>query len=211
MRTLILALAAGAALTVAAEPLDAQGRSGEARARAEARQDARQDSRQGNERLDERDRWDDRTRRDERTRRDDRARQDGRARGGQQARGNGPPFCRNNQGHPVHGRQWCRDKGWTAGGVWGRGGWGDVILRQPRRDRGVYDNRGLGDVLGDIVLGRVDGHARSGGYSGPLTGYWLVGEHGRELQVDAGGIPIARFLDVGADGRVGTVLLRQGR
>lgn len=24
-------------------------------------------------------------------------------------KGNGPPFCRNGQGHPVHGMDWCRD------------------------------------------------------------------------------------------------------
>src|SRR6186713_1357227 len=28
-------------------------------------------------------------------------------------RGNGPPFCRNGQGHPVHGQEWCERKGWT--------------------------------------------------------------------------------------------------
>ncbi len=26
--------------------------------------------------------------------------------------GNGPAFCRNGQGHPVHGWEWCRQKGW---------------------------------------------------------------------------------------------------
>ena len=25
---------------------------------------------------------------------------------------NGPPFCRNGQGHPVHGRRWCEEKGY---------------------------------------------------------------------------------------------------
>lgn len=30
----------------------------------------------------------------------------------------GPPFCRNGQGHPVHGVQWCYDRGFTTtGGV----------------------------------------------------------------------------------------------
>ncbi len=28
--------------------------------------------------------------------------------------GNGPAFCRSGEGHPVHGRQWCRDKGWDV-------------------------------------------------------------------------------------------------
>ena len=29
--------------------------------------------------------------------------------------GGGPAFCRSGEGHPVHGRQWCRDKGWDVG------------------------------------------------------------------------------------------------
>jgi hypothetical protein len=31
--------------------------------------------------------------------------------------GNGPAFCRSGEGHPVHGRQWCRDKGWDVSGT----------------------------------------------------------------------------------------------
>jgi hypothetical protein len=31
---------------------------------------------------------------------------------GKAVRDQGPPFCRNGQGHPVHGRQWCVDKGY---------------------------------------------------------------------------------------------------
>lgn len=27
----------------------------------------------------------------------------------------GPSFCRSGAGHPVHGRQWCLDKGWGVG------------------------------------------------------------------------------------------------
>jgi hypothetical protein len=30
-------------------------------------------------------------------------------------RGNAPAFCRSGEGHPVHGRQWCRDKGFGLG------------------------------------------------------------------------------------------------
>ena len=33
--------------------------------------------------------------------------------------GQGPAFCRSGAGHPVHGRQWCRDKGWdTTSSIW---------------------------------------------------------------------------------------------
>src|SRR5688572_11048441 len=30
------------------------------------------------------------------------------------ANGNGPSFCRSGAGHPVFGREWCRDKGWDV-------------------------------------------------------------------------------------------------
>jgi len=38
---------------------------------------------------------------------------------GKAAKGNGkgPAFCRSGEGHPVHGRQWCRDKGWDVSGT----------------------------------------------------------------------------------------------
>ncbi len=32
-----------------------------------------------------------------------------------QKNGNGPAFCRNGQGHPVHGLEWCRQRGWDNG------------------------------------------------------------------------------------------------
>lgn len=34
--------------------------------------------------------------------------------------GKGPPFCRNGQGHPVHGRRWCEEKGFGLGSDVGR-------------------------------------------------------------------------------------------
>lgn len=30
------------------------------------------------------------------------------------ANGNGPSFCRSGAGHPVFGREWCREKGWDV-------------------------------------------------------------------------------------------------
>ena len=44
--------------------------------------------------------------------------------------GGGPAFCRSGQGHPVHGWQWCRDKGWDSGTRSIR----DVGNRRDRRD-----------------------------------------------------------------------------
>jgi hypothetical protein len=70
--------------------------------------------------------------------------------------GNGPEFCRNGRGHPVYGRQWCRDKGWGLGDgrvvrsdddvIWG----GD---RYPDRDGRA--SGGVLDRIGDIMRGRT--------------------------------------------------------
>lgn len=30
------------------------------------------------------------------------------------AKGGGPAFCRSGAGHPVFGREWCRQRGWDA-------------------------------------------------------------------------------------------------
>lgn len=45
--------------------------------------------------------------------------------------GKGPAFCRNGEGHPVHGRQWCRDKGFGLGGDY----------YDARRDQRRYESR----------------------------------------------------------------------
>lgn len=64
---------------------------------------------------------------------------------GKAARGGGPPFCRNGSGHPVHGRQWCLEKGWGLGNDRGLWDLGREDRRIPRRrnDRSILD-----DVLG---------------------------------------------------------------
>lgn len=48
----------------------------------------------------------------------------------------GPPFCRNGEGHPVHGMEWCRDRGFGGYSV------GDIIFGSDRdgRDRGRYSS-----------------------------------------------------------------------
>ena len=51
-------------------------------------------------------------------------------------RDNGPAFCRTGAGHPVHGRQWCRDKGYGLGN--------ERADRRERDDR--YDPRYPGRV-----------------------------------------------------------------
>jgi hypothetical protein len=63
------------------------------------------------------------------------------------ANGGGPAFCRSGAGHPVHGWQWCRDKGWDSSNrsIWqtrDRRDDGRVIVLDPRdRDRDRDDDR----------------------------------------------------------------------
>jgi hypothetical protein len=128
--------------------------------------------------------------------------------------GNGPPFCENGQGHPVHGRQWCRDKGWPLGGngpIWrDRRSDDDVIFRIPRGDqnRSVAGSI-LDDILGRNVYNQLDGHRQTANLAGALTGYWL--DYGRNLQVRSGGVPLAEFRDVDGDGRVDAVRFNDRR
>lgn len=145
--------------------------------------------------------------------RDDRGR--GKARGkGKAARG-GPPFCQNGQGHPVHGRQWCRDKGFGMGGGvfdtrWDNRGWDDVILRAPRgadRRSGALDRGGLIDVLGDVVFGRLTAEGSRLGATAPLSGRWVQANGASILQVRSGSRPVAELTDLNGNGRVDAVLV----
>lgn len=226
MRAVLFAIAAGAALAI---PADAMAQAGRASGRADARVEQRGDrgsARSGSARGRTDDRRDDRYDRDRYERRDrDRDRYDDRY---DDRRGNGPPFCRNGQGHPVHGRQWCRDKGWDNDrrwddrrrddrrwddrrydDRWDRVDWGRVIFRDRDRQRrnDSFGSSVLRDVLGNVVFGRLDNHSRRLGQSSRLDGRWLPYSNGYMLQVRSGGIPIARLIDANRDGRAETVLL----
>lgn len=48
--------------------------------------------------------------------------------------GNGPAFCRSGAGHPVHGWEWCRAKGWDRADR-DRGWWEREDDRRDDRDR----------------------------------------------------------------------------
>lgn len=219
MRTMIWMTALTTMLVAAGvESADAQGRSDRARERD---RDSRVE-----ERDRDRDDRDDRDRDWERDRQRDRDRDGGifdrdrdrdRDRGvlgrrGDRRQGNGPPFCRNGRGHPVHGWQWCREKGWDRQGsrgiLWERRGWEDVIFRAPTdRRRGVLDQRGLIDVLGDVVMGRLDDRRRYMGEQGSLRGEWRGRGSTSVLDVLVGGVPLARLVDTNADGRVDSVFV----
>jgi hypothetical protein len=146
-----------------------------------------------NDRRDDRyDPWDGRDRRDDRY--DDRYDR------------RGPAFCRSGEGHPVKGRQWCRDKGFGLGRERSRDVWGDIIYRDRRYDDRRLDRSTLGDILGSVVLGRFDSYGRNYYGSGSLNGRWLDSRTS-VLQLYMGSTPIARLIDTNRDGRVDSVSL----
>ncbi|HEX6939790.1 MAG TPA: hypothetical protein VF158_10290 [Longimicrobiales bacterium] len=123
-------------------------------------------------------------------------------------RAGGPKFCRNGEGHPVHGRRWCVEKGFGLGSGWRRVGWGDIVFGTVGRPGGSFGRGTLIDILGDVVFGRlVDAGGRAGG--GALEGRWLrAGRHGgHALQVRVGARPLAELTDLDGDRRVDAVLL----
>jgi hypothetical protein len=128
-------------------------------------------------------------------------------------KGNGPAFCRNGEGHPVHGREWCRRKGYNVGyGVYDRVDWGDVVLRRGRYDTRRDMSRGtLEDILGSVVLGRFERQRSRLGYSQPLYGRWVDSDAGSTLRLLSGSQPIAQIIDRNRDGRADLVLLYNGR
>lgn len=118
----------------------------------------------------------------------------------------GPAFCRSGEGHPVHGRQWCRAKGFGLGRDRSSDVWGDIIYRDRR-----YDNRQMGrstleNILGSVILGRFDSYGRSHVGSGSMNGRWLDSS-ASVLQLYMGSTPIARLIDTNRDGRVDSVSL----
>lgn len=126
--------------------------------------------------------------------------------GDQSPRANAPAFCRSGAGHPVHGREWCIEKGFglgsRSGTIWSRGGIGDIIFRNP--DTRTRLNRGgLLGVLGDVVLGRLALQSVALGYDQPLTGYWVAEPEGpRILRVRSGDYEVAEFYDRDRNDRV---------
>lgn len=200
-------LALGASLAIGAATADnAAAQSGRDRAEATKRGGTvrRGDVVVGTSRRDNDRRWEDR-RDSDRDSDSDRRYSNGKK--------NGPKFCRNGQGHPVHGREWCRQKGYDTGyGVYDRVSWEDVILRRPRYDTRRELSRGtLQDILGSVVLGRFDRQRSRLGYNQPLYGRWVDSDAGSVLRLLSGSQPIAQIIDRNRDGRADVVLLYNGR
>ena|SRR5688572_16124879 len=116
-------------------------------------------------------------------------------------RGNGPPFCRNGEGHPVHGMEWCRRKGWT------QAGWQNVIFRNPLPSNRRLEQPTVRDILGSVILGRLTDYSRRLGANGPIDGRALQVGDASVLQLRAGGVPLAELTDWDRDGKVDLVLL----
>jgi hypothetical protein len=130
---------------------------------------------------------------------------------GRDNRGNGPPFCRNGQGHPVHGREWCRQKGWENASL-RNVDWRDVILRRPRYDtRNDLGRNILLDILGRSVYNRFDSQRSRLGLNSGLVGRWQDTSSGSMLNLYSSGIQVGQVLDRNRDGRADLVLLNYGR
>ena len=118
----------------------------------------------------------------------------------------GPAFCRSGEGHPVHGRRWCRDKGFGLGRERSRDIWGDIVYRDRRYDNRRMNRSTLENILGSVVLGRFDTYGRSYYGNQSLNGRWLD-NRASVLQLYMGSVPIARLIDTNRDGRVDNVSL----
>ena len=200
-------LALGASLIMGAASAD-EVSAQTARDRAEAARRGTEAQRRGDVVVRERDRDRDDDDDDRRDRDWDRSKKQ------KNRKGNGPKFCQNGEGHPVHGMAWCRQKGYDTGyGVFSRVDWGDVVLRRPRdvaRQRDL--SRGtLQDILGGVVLGRFDRQRSRLGFSQPLYGRWVDSDAGAVLRLLSGSQPIAQIIDRNRDGRADVVLLYNGR
>ena len=84
----------------------------------------------------------------------------GRGRGNGRGNANGPEFCRNGQGHPVYGWQWCADRGWDRAGILNNRRNQDNRRdgQYGNQDPGVYRNGQRGNVAFD--RGYTDGYEK---------------------------------------------------
>lgn len=132
----------------------------------------------------------------------------------------GPPFCRNGRGHPVHGMQWCREKGFGDGRYdtrrdrrddrWERRSIEDIIFGTPR-DRDRRSRTVSGSIL-DQILGRRVYSDLASVAAGDLTGRWVYPDgNARVLQLRDTRGPLAELSDFDGDGRVDLVLVNRDR
>jgi hypothetical protein len=143
-------------------------------------------------------------------------------------RGSGPPFCRNGNGHPVHGWSWCVEKGFAAP---------HRPYYRPQRDRrrapryrwrhqrgtsisfrisyermaswnGVLTRADLQVIFDRSTLRRLYDRRDRLGIRAPIEGRWVRPRNapsGRILQLRAGRTPLAELADWDGDRRVEAV------
>jgi hypothetical protein len=74
--------------------------------------------------------------------------------------GNGPAFCRSGAGHPVHGWEWCRDRGWDRAN-----GRAVRVAAQRRDDDWRNDRRRSDDRISRTATRRVNNIGFDNGYN----------------------------------------------
>jgi hypothetical protein len=142
----------------------------------------------------------------------------------------GPEFCRNGQGHPRFGREWCIDHGFPLGNQWSqtyqqqqaaraqaerqraweqRNDWNDVTMTSPRQQSiARVGSTQLAQIVGANGLRRLQQQAQSLGMTRPLLGSWMRDTNGHAvLLVTSGGSQIAQIVDTNGDGQVDRVFL----
>lgn len=153
-----LAFALAMSFAIAASPADAQGRSKQGKKAAKQSQVSR----------DTRERPELRRRDGDLDRRQD-ERWDGVwSQNGQQADRGGPPFCRNGEGHPVHGQRWCEEKGY------GLGVYGGLDSRNSRSSTGTSGRYGSYEQSHDEFHRQHDRQCRLRAAERPLDPAWQI-------------------------------------
>jgi hypothetical protein len=123
-----------------------------------------------------------------------------------------PSYCRNGEGHPEWGRQWCVQEGHGLGLDEGMQ-WGRVVDPQNVLFRRTgwssnLDRSALATLLGSEVIDRLALHAITLGIPEPITGLWIgAGEGPQVLQLLAGLRPIAEIVDRNHDDHADLILI----
>jgi hypothetical protein len=123
-----------------------------------------------------------------------------------------PAFCRNGDGHPEWGRQWCIEKGYGLGldnGMqWGHVADPQNVLFRRTGWSSNLDRPTLASLLGAEVVDRLSLHAITLGITEPITGLWIGNGDGPQvLQLLAGLRPIAEFVDRDHDEHADLILI----
>ncbi len=119
----------------------------------------------------------------------------------------GPAFCRSGGGHPVFGRAWCIEKGYSLGHDQWRQVDFAVVLAIPAQP-GRMEHDSLQQMLGDEAFARFDAQRTDLGLADPLDARWLLPAKGPAvLQLWSGPWPVAEIVDHERDGKADFVVM----